>query len=107
MALLFISINTINAQDTQENDISVPVELSEVVVSTPFKESLKNNVINVSKLNLNNLNYIKRQNLSAAIQEIPGISIISTGPGISKPVIRGLFSNRVTVFSHNMRVENQ
>ena len=38
---------------------------------------------------------------------MPGISIISTGPGISKPVIRGLFSNRVTVFSHNMRVENQ
>ncbi|MGY8931019.1 MAG: TonB-dependent receptor plug domain-containing protein, partial [Flavobacteriales bacterium] len=107
MALLLISTNQIIAQSTQENDSIISVELDEVVVSTPFKESIKNNVLNVKKLNLNNLNYIKRLNFSDAIQEIPGISIISTGPGISKPVIRGLSSNRITVFNQFMRVENQ
>src|SRR6056300_1611664 len=107
LALLLISTNTILAQNTQENYSILSVELNEVVVSTPFKESLKNNVLRVSKLNLNNLNYIKRLNFSNAIQEVPGLSIISTGPGISKPVIRGLSSNRVTVFNQYMRVENQ
>ena len=89
MALLIISANKINAQSSQENDSIISVELDEVVVSTPFKESVKNNVLNVKKLKLNNLNYIKRLNFFDAIQEIPGISIISIGPGISKPVIRG------------------
>ena len=107
LALLLISTNTILAQNTQENDSILSVELNEVVVSTPFKESVKNNVLRVSKLNLNNLNYIKRLNFSNAIQEVPGLSIISTGPGISKPVIRGLSSNRVSVFNQYMRVENQ
>ena len=107
LALLIISTNKITAQNNQENDSIISVDLNEVVVSTPFKESVKNNVLNVGKLNLNNLNYIKRLNFSNAIQEIPGVSIISTGPGISKPVIRGLSSNRVTVFNQFMRVENQ
>ena len=108
LALLIFSTNSILAQQNEEeNEALYSVELNEVVVSTPFKESLRNNVLSVSKLNLSNLNYIKRQNFSASIQEIPGISIISTGPGISKPVIRGLSSNRVTVFNQFIRLENQ
>jgi hypothetical protein len=48
LALLLISTNTILAQNTQENDSILSVELNEVVVSTPFKESVKNNVLRVS-----------------------------------------------------------
>jgi len=59
LALLIISTNKITAQNNQENDSIISVDLNEVVVSTPFKESVKNNVLNVGKLNLNNLNYIK------------------------------------------------
>ena len=77
LALLIFSTNSILAQQNEEeNEALYSVELNEVVVSTPFKESLRNNVLSVSKLNLSNLNYIKRQNFSASIQEIPGISII-------------------------------
>ena len=108
LALLIFSTNSVLAQqNVEENEELYSVELNEVVVSTPFKESLRNNVLSVSKLNLSNLNYIKRQNFSVSIQEIPGVSIISTGPGISKPVIRGLSSNRVTVFNQFIRLENQ
>ena len=107
VALMLFAANNVISQNTQENDTIVSVNLDEVVVSTPFKESIRNNVLTISKLNLKDLNYIKRQNFSNAVQEIPGISIISTGPGISKPVIRGLSSNRVTVFNQYMRVENQ
>ena len=107
LAMLLFSTNNITSQNIKEKDTVLSIDLFEVIVSTPFKESVRNNVLKVSKLNLNSLNYIKRQNFSSSLLEIPGISIISTGPGISKPVIRGLSSNRVTVFNQFMRVENQ
>ena len=107
MALLLFFTNKILSQNTQVNDSIISVDLEEVVVSIPFKESLKNNVLRVNKLNIKNLNYIKSQNFSKSLIEIPGISLITTGPGISKPVIRGLSSNRVVVFNQYMRQENQ
>ena len=107
MALLLFSTNKILSQNTQVNDSIISVDLDEVVVSIPFKESLKNNVLRVNKLNIKNLNYIKSQNFSKFLIEIPGVSLITTGPGISKPVIRGLSSNRVIVFNQYMRQENQ
>jgi len=69
LALLIFSTNSILAQQNEEeNEALYSVELNEVVVSTPFKESLRNNVLSVSKLNLSNLNYIKRQNFSASFK---------------------------------------
>ena len=107
VALVLLSTNSVISQNMQENDTIVTVNLDEVVLSTPFKESLKNNVLKVNKLNFKDLNITKSINFSNSIQEIPGISIISTGPGISKPVIRGLSSNRVIVFNQYVRHENQ
>ena len=59
MALLLFSTNNILSQNTRVNDTIISVDLDEVVVSTPFKESLKNNVLRVNKLNIKNLNYNK------------------------------------------------
>jgi len=107
VALVLFCTNNLISQNTQENDTIISVNLEEVVVSTPFKESLKNNVLKVNKLNFKNLNNTKSINFSKSILEIPGVSIITTGPGISKPVIRGLSSNRIVVFNQYMRQENQ
>ena len=107
MALLLFNTSNIISQNIKVNDTIIQMELDEVVVSTPFKESLKNNVLKVNKLNFNNLNNTKSINFSNSLLEIPGVSIISTGPGISKPVIRGLSSNRIIVFNQYMRQENQ
>ena len=41
------------------NDTIVPVSLEGVVVSTPFNESLENNVISVDKVNLGDLLFEK------------------------------------------------
>lgn len=46
-------------------------------------------------------------NATAAISELPGISVISTGNAIAKPVIRGLGYNRVVVLRNNIRQEGQ
>lgn len=68
------------------------VELDEVILSLPFSQDKGKSVIKVEKINLNDINPILRSYISKSLSKLPGISIISTGPGISKPSIRGLSS---------------
>ena len=67
-----------------------PVQLDEVVLSLPFNQTKGKSVIKVEKINLNNINPILRSYISKSLSKLPGISLISTGPGIVKPSIRGL-----------------
>ena len=46
-------------------------------------------------------------NIIDAISKEPGISQLSTGPAISKPVIRGLGYNRVVILNDGVRQEGQ
>ena len=46
-------------------------------------------------------------NIIDAISKQPGVSQLSTGPAISKPVIRGLGYNRVVVLNDGIRQEGQ
>lgn len=46
-------------------------------------------------------------NLVDALSRSPGISQVSTGPAVSKPVIRGLGFNRVVVVNDGVRQEGQ
>ena len=103
--VLIFNINNINSQEAT-NDTVVPVSLQEVVVSTPFNESLQNNVISVDKVNLGDLGFLKSQSIPKALYNVPGVSFITTGPGIQKPIIRGLSGNRVVTVYQGIRFEN-
>jgi iron complex outermembrane recepter protein len=46
-------------------------------------------------------------NLVDALTRIPGVSQVSSGPGISKPFIRGLGYNRVVTINEGVRQEGQ
>ena len=46
-------------------------------------------------------------NIIDAISNTPGLSQVSSGAGISKPIIRGLGFNRVLVLQNNIRQEGQ
>lgn len=46
-------------------------------------------------------------NAVSALAELPGISVVSTGNAIAKPVIRGLGYNRVVVLRNGIRQEGQ
>ena len=58
-------------------------------------------------LRLPNCNSRLSANIIDALATQPGISQITTGSGISKPVIRGLGYNRVVVVSDGIRQEGQ
>jgi len=43
-------------------------------------------------------------NISEAITKIPGVWQLSTGTGVSKPVIRGLYGNRIGIMINGNQV---
>ena len=63
--------------------------------------------LNLVQLSLKQINEKGAFNLSDALAHIPGISQMSTGNSISKPVVRGLYGNRVLVLLSGLRFDNQ
>ncbi len=61
----------------------------------------------VSLLDFKELRSVASGNIIDAISREPGVSQVTTGSGISKPVIRGLGYNRVVVVSDGIRQEGQ
>ena len=83
------------------------MEMEEVIVSTPFHQLQSENVMKVERESLSELNRKGAINLSDGITQIAGVESLTTGVGIGKPVIRGLSSNRVLVYTQGVRLENQ
>ena len=82
-------------------------EIDEVIISTPFNKLQSENVMKVDRLTAKSLQKTGATTLSEGISTIAGVSQISTGASIGKPVIRGLSGNRVLVYTQGVRLENQ
>lgn len=76
--------------------------LSGIQISAPKTTSL-----HIESYSLKELQVRSPHNLSDALSHLPGLSQISTGNAISKPVVRGLFGNRVLVLLSGLRFDNQ
>ena len=87
---------------------SSATEMEELVVtgSTSHIERAKNPVV-ILPLKREMLLQNASSNLIDGLAKLPGISQLSTGPAISKPIIRGLGYNRVVVLRNGMRQEGQ
>ena len=83
------------------------VEMDEIIISTPFHKLQRDNVMMVERVKVSQLKENGAVTLAQGISEIPGVESITTGMSIGKPVIRGLSSNRVVVYTQGVRLENQ
>ncbi len=82
-------------------------KMDEIIVSTPFNKLQSDNVMKVERLSAKSIKKMGITTLSEGITNIAGVSQISTGNSIGKPVIRGLSGNRVLVYTQGIRLENQ
>ncbi|MBE0422889.1 MAG: TonB-dependent receptor [Lutibacter sp.] len=82
-------------------------KMDEVIVSTAFNKLQSQNVMKVEHESMKTLQRKGTATLIEGITTIPGVSQVSTGTSIGKPVIRGLSGNRVLVYSQGVRIENQ
>lgn len=84
------------------------LEINEVTVTGLTGQSrIKEMPAPVSIITERELQATASTNIIDAIARQPGVSQITTGSGISKPVIRGLGFNRVAVVSDGIRQEGQ
>jgi len=102
---------TIDLSGTEQNLTFVLVEavthMDEVIVSNVFKRLQSQNVMKVEQENIKSLQQKGASTLIDGLATIPGVSQVSTGTSIGKPVIRGMSGNRVLVYSQGVRLENQ
>ncbi len=116
ISILLLSAATAAAQDVHQhsahpNDSIDPIReaiLSEIVVSgISGTQRLQDASAPYSVVTPRDLHRATGSNLIDAISHHPGLSQISTGSGISKPIIRGLGYNRVVVVEQGIRQEGQ
>ncbi|MEQ3690111.1 MAG: TonB-dependent receptor [Flavobacterium sp.] len=81
--------------------------LDEVIVSTSFNKMQSQNVMKVEHQSVKEMRKNGNVTLMDGLAETPGVSQISTGTSIGKPVIRGLSASRVLVYAQGIRLENQ
>ncbi len=93
------------AADSLRHHEAVP--LGEVVISAYTDGVSKEAVLNITSLPLKQIEQGGSFNLTDALAKLPGISQLSTGIGISKPVIRGLYGSRILVVFSGLRFDNQ
>lgn len=85
-----------------------PTRLTEVVVTgLTGSEKLKHSPAPVAVIGAKALETQPATNIIDAIAHQPGLSQVTTGSGISKPVIRGLGFNRIVVVNGGIRQEGQ
>ncbi len=82
-------------------------KMDEIIVSTAFNKLQSQNVMKVEHKSIKSLQQKGTSTLIEGLATIPGVSQVSTGTSIGKPVIRGLSGNRVLVYSQGVRIENQ
>ncbi|MEO8772981.1 MAG: TonB-dependent receptor [Gelidibacter sp.] len=83
------------------------IEMEEIIISTPFHKLQSENVMKVERKTIANLKSKGAVTLADGLTTIAGVESITTGVSIGKPVIRGLSSNRVLVYTQGVRLENQ
>lgn len=101
-----IDLSTQSKKDFQmEESIA---ELNEIIITGQTGYNEKNRTpVAITTISPNQLKELASSNIIDAIATHPGINQITTGSGISKPVIRGLGYNRVVVVNDGVRQEGQ
>ncbi|HSD07932.1 TonB-dependent receptor [Flavobacterium sp.] len=100
----------VKVQNTQTLNVVLDeqaFQMDEVIVSTPFSKLQSQNVMKVDRESIKSMQSKGSATLIEGLATIPGVSQVSTGTSIGKPVIRGLSGNRVLVYSQGVRLENQ
>lgn len=83
-----------------------PIETHEVVVVGGYNSTQHENAVKIDVIKSDMFNGSGSPNFAESLTRVSGIDMISKGPGISKPVIRGLSKNDILVLNNGVRWEN-
>jgi len=84
-----------------------PTSLREVVVTGQLQYAAPLISQSISIIEGKALEATRGTTLGEALQTVPGVYVLQTGPSIFKPVIHGMHSNRVLILNNGVRLEGQ
>jgi iron complex outermembrane receptor protein len=84
----------------------VVIEGQEVVISGNFTNSQHENTVKISTLKSITLLQASTPSFIEAITSVPGVEMISKGPGIATPVIRGLSTSNILFLNNGIPLQN-
>jgi len=101
-----VSINGNTHQDFQLNDNII--EKNEVVVTgASLATEEKKSLTPIQSISIKEIQENASSNVIDAVTNLPGVTALTTGPSVSKPVIRGLGYNRIITLNDGVRQEGQ
>jgi iron complex outermembrane receptor protein len=106
----FVGYHTISEKITTNRALDIHLtldqqELQEVIVETVAEKT--ETVQNFSVVSEKMLEANAGKTLGETLKDLPGVNAIQAGPGIFKPVIHGVHSQRVLILNHGIRQEGQ
>ena len=102
-------IDVVAGTNTKNFSLNPAVVENEAVMVTAVGSAttIRKAPIPVTRMNKAELLSVASTNIIDAISRQPGVSQLTTGPAISKPIIRGLGYNRLVVINDGVRQEGQ
>lgn len=76
-------------------------------ITVTAKKENKSSTQSTLELTEKELDLTRGQSLGEALKTLPGVNAIQTGPSVFKPVIEGLYGNRVLIMNNEVRLEGQ
>lgn len=111
IALMLLCVCTIASAQSESDSADIyfhHLDLDEVVVSSPVGQiKRKQSATPISVITQKTLHQNSSTNIIDAVAKQPGVAQITTGSGISKPIIRGLGYNRIVTVADGVRQEGQ
>jgi iron complex outermembrane receptor protein len=110
-----LGYNTMSRTVTIDGDAHADFTLREsvvekntvVVTGTSLATEERKSITPIQSISIKEMHENASTNVIDAITRIPGVSAVTTGPSISKPVIRGLGYNRIITLQDGVRQEGQ
>jgi iron complex outermembrane recepter protein len=103
-----IEVVELRGQDVEMNiqmELTV-IEAEELVVSGGYNSTQHENAVKIDVLKTDDHKLLVSPSFMDVLTRLPGVSMISKGSGIGKPVIRGLSMNDVLILNNGVRFEN-
>lgn len=80
-------------------------QLEEIVVK--HKNNYFNHSVSEQKIKEKTIEKFSSQSLGNLLKEVSGVSVLKSGNTVVKPVINGLHSSRVGIYTNNVKLEDQ
>jgi iron complex outermembrane receptor protein len=97
----------------QNEAIQVNVQLKpmviqgqEVVISGSFAGTQHENTIKINSISTKDITRNVQASFIGSLADVPGVSVVSKGPGVATPVIRGLSLSNVLMLNNGIPMQN-